>query len=231
MTNESISTSNIKSVEQVTQEASALQRNADIYLLSGLFLLGSGGFIFGAVLFVIAMRKLKRMERDGYPVRPHMVTLIAAAMLIDSFGNCLGWSMDFLSNNSWLGRYFMMTWGAFVEGGYFWQYNSMLVGGNSFPGEKAWEAVTVYFMMCIRIAACIGLLSMKRWAFRWMVISCWLGIAWLVGYLANYTIYAEARFSGVLWPVYGIWIFAIPYCYPMVVLPWLYTVNKEIFTD
>jgi hypothetical protein len=52
-----------------------------------------------------------------------------------------------------------------------------------------------------------------------------------VGYVANMTVYADIRFSGVVFPVIGWWLYDIFYITPFVSLPYLHTVNREIFSD
>ena len=43
--------------------------------------------------------------------------------------------------------------------------------------------------------------------------------------------YADIRFTGVVFPVVGWWLYDIFYITPFVALPYLHTVNREIFTD
>ena len=50
-------------------------------------------------------------------------------------------------------------------------------------------------------------------------------------YVANMTMYADIRFSGVVFPVIGWWAYDILYITPFVSIPYLHTVNREIFTD
>ena len=52
-----------------------------------------------------------------------------------------------------------------------------------------------------------------------------------IGYVANMTIYADIRFTGVVFPVTGWWLYDIFYITPFVAIPYLHTVNREIFTD
>ena len=52
-----------------------------------------------------------------------------------------------------------------------------------------------------------------------------------VGYVANMTMYADIRFRGVVFPVTGWWLYDIFYITPFVAIPYLHTVNREIFAD
>jgi hypothetical protein len=210
-------------------EAERIQGTADKLIFSGLACLGMGFLMpIGAALFVTGLVKTKRAERRNLPVRPFLVTLIAAVMLADSFGNYLGWGLDVFASNSFLGRYSMMGWGALVDGGYFWQYNNSPLGGTSFPGEKSFEYGCIFVLYPIRIAACIALFKMKRWGFQWLIVSCWLSVFWLVPYMLNFTIYHQ-RLENIAFPVAGIWVFGIVYFYPIFIMGWFYTTNKSLF--
>ena len=55
-------------------------------------------------------------------------------------------------------------------------------------------------------------------------------VAW-AGYIANMTIYADVRYHGVVFPVIGWWLYDIFYITPFLAIPYLHTVNREIFTD
>jgi hypothetical protein len=47
----------------------------------------------------------------------------------------------------------------------------------------------------------------------------------------NITTYSEMRFSDTLAPVWGWWLYNIWYVTPFIVIPFLYTINREMFTD
>ena len=91
--------------------------------------------------------------------------------------------------------------------------------------------LAIFVVFPMRMAACIGFLQMKRWGHQWLIVTCWTGILMWMGYVANMTVYADIRFTGVVFPVLGWWIYDIFYITPFVVIPYLHTVNREIFTD
>jgi hypothetical protein len=214
-----------------TAEARRIQRRSDILIFSGLAALGVGFLMpLGCALFITGLVMARRAHKRGLPMRPFIVTIVAAVMLADSFGNYLGWGLDMFASNSVLARISMMGWGALVDGGYFWQYNNIGIGGAAFYGEKSFEYACLFVLYPIRVAAAIGLFQMKRWALHWSIVSCWLSILWLVPYTLNFTIYYE-RLEHIAFPVYGTWVFGWVYFYPIYVLPWFYTVNKNWFTE
>ena len=82
-----------------------------------------------------------------------------------------------------------------------------------------------------RLAAAIGLLQMKRWGQQWLIVTCWMGLIVWIGYNLNMTFYADVRFANITFPVLGWWIYDIFYITPFLALPYLHTVNREIFSE
>jgi hypothetical protein len=66
---------------------------------------------------------------------------------------------------------------------------------------------------------------------QWLIVTCWFGVVIWVGYVANMTIFADVRYAGVVFPVIGWWLYDIFYITPFLAIPYLHTVNREIFTD
>ena len=66
---------------------------------------------------------------------------------------------------------------------------------------------------------------------QWLIVTCWMGLIVWVGYNTNMTIYADIRYSYVTWPVWGWWLYDIWFITPFLALPYLHTVNREIFSD
>jgi hypothetical protein len=212
-------------------EARRIERRADILIFCGLAALGMGFLMpLGCGLFLTGLVMTHRARKRQLPMRPFIVTIIAAVMLADSFGNYLGWGLDMFASNSVLSRIAMMGWGSLVDGGYFWQYNNIGIGGAAFHGEKSFEYACLFVLYPLRVAAAIALFQMKRWALHWSIVSCWMTVFWLVPYMLNFTIYYE-RLEHIAFPVTGIWLFGWVYFYPIYVLPWFYTVKKSWFTD
>ena len=54
-----------------------------------------------------------------------------------------------------------------------------LVGGAGAPGEKAWEILRISVVFCVRLAAAIGFLQMKRWGQQWLIVTCWRVLMWM----------------------------------------------------
>ncbi|HKY17126.1 MAG TPA: hypothetical protein VJM33_19515 [Microthrixaceae bacterium] len=208
------------------------QRDADKWLISGTILMGTAILgIFGLPLFLRGLFLQRRAQLGGLSVRPIIVTLIGYMVMLDGALNTFGWAIDLMASHAYVSRIFLPTWGNMFDAGYFWHYNDLAVGGAGAPGEKAWEVLGIFVVFPMRIAACIGFLQMKRWGHQWMVVTCWTGILMWMGYVANMTVYADIRFDGVVFPVFGWWIYDIFYITPFIAIPYLHTVNREIFTD
>ncbi len=146
------------------EESRAAQWQADKWLMSGSFLMGTG--VLGPVglpLFLNGVRLQMAAARRGLSVRPKIVTLIGYLVFIDAAINSFGWSLDMVANHSLVGRIIMMGWGALFDNGYFWHYNELFIGGAGAPGEKSWEIACLPIVFCMRMAASIAFLQMKRW--------------------------------------------------------------------
>ena len=218
--------------DQHDQASRDAQRTADRWLISGTALMGTLviGFV-GLPMFLRGLYLQRRAQRQGLSVRPIMVTLIGYLVILDAFLNSIGWVLDLLASHSLLNRVFFTTWGNMVDNGYFWHYNELWIGGSSAPGEKGWEIACIFVVFPMRIAAAIGFLQMKRWGHQWLTVTCWFGVVIWVGYIANMTMYADIRFTGTLLPVFGWWLYDIFYITPFLAIPYLHTVNREIFAD
>jgi hypothetical protein len=208
------------------------QRRADKWMIAGVVLMGTAVLgIFGLPLFLKGLSIQRKAQRSGLSVRPVIVTLIGYMVMLDAALNTFGWAIDLLASHTVVARIFLPTWGNMFDAGYFWHYNELAVGGASAPGEKAWEVLGIFVVFPMRMAACIGFLQMKRWGHQWMIVTCWTGVLMWFGYTFNMTMYADIRYAGTVFPVIGWWAYDILYITPFVSLPYLHTVNREIFTD
>ncbi|MFD1815522.1 hypothetical protein [Rhodococcus gannanensis] len=215
------------------EEASrAAQREADRWLIAGTAVMGTLvlGFV-GLPIFLRGLYLQRKATLAGLSTRPIMVTLIGYLVILDAFLNSIGWTLDVLASHTLLNRVFFTAWGNFVDNGYFWHYNEMWIGGSAAPGEKGWEIACIFVVFPMRIAAAIAFLQMKRWGHQWLTVTCWFGVVIWVGYIVNMTMYADIRYEATVVPVFGWWLFDIFYITPFLAIPYLHTVNREIFSD
>ena len=223
--------------DSLLEQSKQVQRRIDRWLFVGA--IGMGSLILGVVgmpVFIYGLYKMKQAENAGYHVRPVLVTLIGYLVIIDAAINTFGWALDLVGNHSLLGRVISISWGNFFDGGYFWHYNDLLagsfqIGGSSTPGEKSYEVIGIAVVFPMRIAAAIGFLQMKRWGHQWLIMTCWMGVVLWVGYVFNMFVYADIRFANVVAPVWGWWLFDVFYITPFVAIPYLHTINRELFSD
>lgn len=214
------------------QRSRAAQWQADKWLMSGTLIMGTAVLgIIGFPLFLYGLYLQVKAEKAGLSVRPIIVTLIGYLVALDAALNTLGWALDLVANHTLLARVFLMAWGNMFDAGYFWHYNELWIGGASAPGEKSYVIALLPLVFGMRIAAAIGFLQMKRWGHQWLIITCWFGVIAWTGYIANMTIYADVRYTGVVFPVIGWWLYDIFYITPFLALPYLHSVNREIFSD
>lgn len=208
------------------------QWQADKWMIGGSVFMGTAILgLIGLPLFVYGLMLQIRAQKQGLSVRPTIVTLIGYLVIIDAALNSFGWSLDMIANHTLLARVFLMGWGNLFDAGYYWHYNELWIGGATAPGEKAWEIALLPIVFCMRMAAGIAFLQMKRWGHQWLVVTCWFGVVIWTGYVANMTIFADVRYSGVVFPVIGWWLYDIFYITPFLAIPYLHTVNREIFSD
>jgi hypothetical protein len=214
------------------EQSRKAQRSADKWLIAGALVLGTNAAgIIGLPLFLVGLKKLRDASKAGLSVRPLMVTLVAYLVMVDAGLNLQGWILDLVGNHTLIYRVLYTAWGNVFDAGYFWHYNQLWIGGASAPGEKSWEVACVLIVFPMRIAAAIAFLQMKRWGYQWMIVTCWFGVVIWTGYVMNMTVFADLRYAGVAFPVIGWWIYNIMYITPFLAIPYLHTVNREIFSD
>jgi hypothetical protein len=219
-------------LDEHEERSRAAQRQADKWLISGSLLIGTAVLgIFGLPLFLRGVYLLRKAHRDGLSVRPMLVTLIGYCVIVDAAINTVGWALDVLANHSLLARILLNGWGNMFDAGYYWHYNELWVGGATAWAEKPLELALILSVFTMRIAAGIGFLQMKRWGHQWMIITCWMGVVIWTVYVLNMTMYADMRYAGTVFPVVGWWIYDIFYITPFLAIPYLHSVNREIFTD
>lgn len=220
------------SLDDHLEESRSSQRRADKWLIAGAVLMGANvPGIFGLPLFLYGLALLRRALKSGLSVRPIMVTLIGYLVILDAGLNLQGWILDMVANHTLLYRVLYTAWGNVFDAGYFWHYNQLWIGGATAPGEKSWEVACILVVFPMRIAAAIAFLQMKRWGHQWLLVTCWFGVVIWIGYVMNMTEYADVRYAGVVFPVLGWWIYDIMYITPFLAIPYLHTVNREIFSD
>ncbi|WP_067889621.1 hypothetical protein [Nocardia vaccinii] len=213
-------------------ESETAQRAADRWLVTGTALMGTLVLgIVGLPFFLRGMWLQRKAQQAGLSVRPMIVTLIGYLIILDAALNSIGWVLDVFASHTLIDRAFFTAWGSFFDGGYFWHYNEWSIGGSAAPGEKSWEIASIFVVFPMRIAAAIAFLQMKRWGYQWTIVTCWFGVVIWVGYIVNMTLYADIRFDATVVPVIGWWLFNIFYITPFLAIPYLHTVDREIFTD
>ena len=219
------------SADERLAEARSVQRQADRWLIAGSVLMST--LVLGPLglpVFCRGLVLLRNAQRSGLSVRPFMVTLIGYVILLDAALNSVGWALDVFANHSVITRTVFTAWGNLMDGGYFWHYNELWMGGAAAPGEKSWILISVLVVFPMRMAASIGFLQMKRWGQQWLVVTCWFGVIAWFGYIINMTMYSDIRFAHVGFPVIGWWLFNVFYITPFLAIPYLHTVDRKIFT-
>lgn len=197
-------------------------------LVCGTWLLGA----LGAVIIAVAVKMLRQAEKGGAAIRPWSVTIIGGLMLVDASVNYLAWGLDMLpSHDTVLGRTMWINYGLLVDGGYAANYNTTEIGGVAVTAEKGIQFAAVLFVMPLKVAAAWGLLKMKRWGLQWSIVANWLYFCLWAAYVVNMAHQFEVRFGTSDWGVLGFWLVGgLPFLGPVVILPYLHTVNRELWS-
>ena len=198
-------------------------------LVCGTWVLGP----IGAPMLVYGLYLQRKAQLAGYPIRPWSVTVIGGLILVDSSVNMLAWGLDLLpSHDTWIGRTLWVDYGLLVDGGYSVMHNTTGAGGVAVPGEKAIAIVSIVLVFPIRIAAAAGFLRMKRWGLQWSIIGNWLYFCLWIIYAAHMSLNFPLRFGISDFGVLGFWLIGgIPFCGPVVMIPYLHTVNREQWVE
>jgi hypothetical protein len=191
-------------------------------LLSGTMLLGP----FGTIPLFIGLYKLLRSVKAGTNVRPWAATVIGTFCMIDGMINFMPWSMDTFAHNSALGKTFITGYGKFFDGAFFYHYNQGALGGVENHGEKMWQLLAVFIVMPMRTVSAWAFLQMRTWGLHFMKISGWLYMTLWAGYTMAMSLDFPVRMANSEFGL-GWWLFNLFYLSPMVVLPYLYTVDKR----
>jgi hypothetical protein len=197
-------------------------------MAAGTFLLGPVGLI----LIVVGFRHLRRAQLAGTPIRNWAVTIIALFCLADAAQNFVGWGLDTFAHDTLLSQtLWIHGYGRWADAAYYLGYNTRSFGGVSFAGEKALEASAVLFLFPIRIATAWAFLRMKRWGLQGMIVTSWMYAYMWVAYLICLTLDFNPRLTHNLYGMLGWWSINLWFITPFLMLPFLYTVNKEDWSN
>ncbi len=212
---------------------STLMKRADRLLFIGIVL--GGSWILGpiAIPFLIgACVLMNRAQKRGELYRPWSVTIIGTFVLIDASVNYFGWGTDLLwSHGTEPMKTLWPGYGKLVDGAYYIDYNAGPYGGLSNNGEKTLEFYGVLVMYPMRIMAAWAFLKMKRWGLQMMIVTSWMYVAFWVAYASNVYADFDARAGASDFGNLGLWFILVVYATPFVIMPFLYTVNREQFAD
>jgi hypothetical protein len=213
--------------------ADELAKRGDKLFFAGCLICGTwvGGPI-GAPMLVYAMYLMRKAEKAGAQIRPWAITIIGGLLLVDGSVNFMAWSLDMIAHNTAIGRTIWIDYGRMVDGGYANFYNTGPVGGVSVTAEKGVQFASCFLVMPMKIAAAWYLLRMKRFGLQWSIIANWLYFCLWAVYVVAMSLEFPVRFGSSEFGVLGFWLIGgIPFTGPVVILPFLHTVNKQLFTD
>jgi hypothetical protein len=203
-------------------------RAADRWLITGAVLAGSLIFsLIGLIVIGIGFIKTARARASGEFVRPFAVTLFGMFAMVDAAANFIGWSLDLWAHDARIVQWGLTGWGRLADAAYYLDYNSLWTGGSAAAGEKSWEVFCILGVFPARLVAAYGFIKLKRWGYRWMVITSWAYVMLWLGYIVNMVVNFPDRFGASVFGVTGWWVFDIWYMTPFLTLPWLYALDRR----
>jgi hypothetical protein len=122
-------------------------------------------------------------------------------------------------------------YGKLVDGAYYIDYNGGPYGGLANNGEKTLEFYGVLVMYPMRIMAAWAFIKMKRWGLQMMIVTSWMYLAFWVAYASNVYADFDGRIGASDFGNIGIWFILAVYATPFIIMPYLYTINREQFAD
>lgn len=224
----------IPKVQAPLSAAEALAKRGDKFFFVGCLVCGTWVLgPIGAVLLLIGVRMLRKAELAGAAIRPWSITLVGGLLLVDASVNFMAWSLDLMpTHDTGIGRTLWIDYGRMVDGGYAAFYNTTNLGGVWHTGEKSIQFASCLLVMPMKVAAAWYLLKMKRYGLQWSIIANWLYFCLWASYVVIMSMDFPIRFGTSEWGVFGFWMIGgIPFLGPVVILPFLYTINKEIFSE
>jgi len=186
----------------------------------------------GAVMMLVALRRLWTAQRAGATIRPWLITIIAGFILLDSSGNFLFWGLDlFPAHDTLIGRTMWENYGRAIDGAYspMFFHNATALGGSAVPGEKALQVLAMFVVFPMKAAAAWGLLNMRRWGLQWSMIAHWCYLCLWIMYMVNMSAQFPLRFGTSDFGVAGLWFVFLPYVGPVILLPWLHTQDRRLW--
>lgn len=213
------------------EDLERLSKRAERCLLIGSMACGSliSGIIGVAILWY-GITLTKRLEKANYPIRPWPVTIMGVFCLIDAGVNMFGWALAVIAHDASFGGTFYYFYGRDIDNAYYYGWNGHpIVGGVGLVGETIIEYAAVFLLFPMRIAGALGFLRMKRWGLQVMITTGWMYAFLWVEYTLNMTLQPD-RFA-TTYGVIGWWVINLVYMTPFVMLPWLYLVNRNLWSD
>lgn len=201
---------------------------ADRWLLAGAICCGTVVLgPIGLLLIAVGLVKLHRARRSGELARPMAVTVFGVFALVDACINMVGWSLALYAHDTYILQTMSFGFGRMLDGGYYQDYQFGWLGGVSDRAERSFALLSVAMIFPARMVAAWAFIKMRRWGFRWMILTGWAYVFLWTGYLTNLLLNFPDRLGNSLYGVTGWWVFNIFYMTPFLTLPWLYALNRR----
>ncbi|HVW34334.1 MAG TPA: hypothetical protein VHL53_17505 [Acidimicrobiia bacterium] len=211
----------------------AYQSRIDVYILVGAILMGSMVLAApGLVVMAYAWKLHRAGVADGRRLRPVIISIVAVTCLVDAAVNFLIWSADLLPvHDTVLGHTLYTGFGRLYDGAYYLGYNTTALGGTAIPSEKGLEFAGCLLLYPMRLVAAWGFMRMKKWGFQYLVVNTWMYVFFWMTYIGAFSMEFQWRFPFTVGGVALLWGLYIWFIYPFFMIPYLATVNRDLWTD
>ncbi len=205
---------------------------ADRYMLIGAVLSGlPGPSLVGLPLLLYGLYLEYTRVSAGQAKRPLVLTALATWGLANGVLNLFAASMVLFAHDHWVFKAAAQYFGTHVDYRWWiWGYNSAAWGGVADQFETTYNIWNLIFFFPMYVVANYGFFRMKKWGYTWCLISSWIFVwAWFI-YVTYQTVGGNKNYLDTTYPIWGWWVMNGPYLTPFFAIPYLHTVNKEIFT-
>ena len=207
------------------------ETKADKYMLIGTILIGMviPGPI-GLILIFYGMYLEHKDRKHGKAVRPAVITALSIWGMTNGLINLFGAHTQLFAYDDAFLKPIIHWYGTFIDHRYWaYGYNTAPWGGVADPFETDTNITNAFFIHPIFTVAFYGLFRMKRWGYRWALIISWVYAYHWIFYLCHHTLSGNVNVLNAGYPIWGWMIMNYPYLTQFFAIPYLHTVDKDIF--
>lgn len=207
------------------------QSKADRYMLIGILLSGLVVTLpIGLPMVFYGLHLESRRCREEKSKRPLALAALALWGILNGLVNLYACSTILFASDNWFVKKSFEYYGTMIDLRY-WAYgfNTAAWPGPAERFEMDLYIVGMGLFFPMYTVANYGLFQLKKWGYTWAVISAWIGIFFTFFYVTDHTLAGNKNILEVSAPIWGWWIMNGAYLTPFFAVPYLQTMNREVF--